>query len=71
MGGYVATAILLASKKRMPFLLYMACCYGGGFAAKKAWQVAEDVHQVAVIQKAAMDQLVPPADPGPEVCEKP
>lgn len=42
----MGTAAILATR-RMPFLAYWALCWAGGFAARKAWQVAEDVHALA------------------------
>jgi hypothetical protein len=45
-GGFLATAVIL-SRRHMPFLMYYACCHLGGFAARKAWDLAEDVHAIA------------------------
>jgi hypothetical protein len=59
--GYLATAIAL-QKRRVPLVLAVALCYAGGFAARKAWQLAEDVHAIAQSsQEIAADQ--PPQGP--------
>lgn len=57
--GYMGTAVLLAAmtRGRLPFLPYLACCVAGGYAARAAWQLAADVHQIADIQRTALAEI--------------
>lgn len=65
-GAYLVTTAICA-RKRVPMLTAMVMGSLMGAAAAKAWQLAEDVHQVAVLQSAAYDQITQPApEPAPQ-----